>query len=68
METYTVLRSFADSWFLVAMVLFFLGTWVFAFWPSLKPHREDAADIPLRDDTLKDASPDTDSLKGPDHG
>ena len=53
METYSFLREFADSWFLIAMFAFFIGTWVFAFWPSLKPDREDAASIPLRDDTAK---------------
>lgn len=50
METYSLLREFADSWFLIAMVAFFLGTWVFAFWPSLRSDREAAANIPLRDD------------------
>ena len=50
METYTLLREFADSWFLIAMLVFFLGTWVFAFWPSLKSDRDTAAAIPLRDD------------------
>lgn len=51
METYSFLREFADSWFLIAMFLFFLGTGVFAFWPSLTSHRDDAASIPLRDDS-----------------
>lgn len=51
METYSILRAFADSWFLIAMFTFFLGTWVFAFWPSLNASRDDAASIPLRDDT-----------------
>ena len=50
METYTFLRAFADSWFLIAMFTFFVGTWVYAFWPSLRDAREDAANIPLRDD------------------
>ena len=50
METYSILREFADSWFLIAMLVFFLGTWVFAFWPSLKSARDDAASIPLRDE------------------
>lgn len=50
METYSFLRAFADSWFLIAMFCFFLGTWVFAFWPSLKTARQDAATIPLRDE------------------
>ena len=50
MDTYSVLREFADSWFLIAMFTFFLGTWVWAFWPSLKSARKDASEIPLRDD------------------
>ena len=50
METYTFLREFADSWFLIAMFCFFVGTWIFAFWPSLRHAREEAASIPLRDD------------------
>ncbi|WP_082176114.1 cbb3-type cytochrome c oxidase subunit 3 [Pseudaestuariivita atlantica] len=50
METYSTLRAFADSWFLIAMVAFFLGTWVYAFWPSLKSSRDAAASIPFRDD------------------
>lgn len=51
METYSVLRAFADSWFLIAMFAFFLGACAFAFWPTLGRAREDAAAIPLRDDT-----------------
>jgi len=51
MQTYSFLREFADSWFLIAMFGFFLGTAIFAFWPSLKSARDDAASIPLRDDT-----------------
>lgn len=53
METYSFLREFADSWFLIAMFAFIIGTWVFAFWPSLKAARDDAASIPLRDDKTK---------------
>ena len=50
METYSLLREFADSWFLIAMFAFFLGASIFAFWPSLKSDRDNAASIPLRDD------------------
>lgn len=50
METYTILRAFADSWFLIAMFAFFVGACVFAFWPSQKGAREDAASIPMRDE------------------
>ena len=51
METYTLLRAFADSWFLIAVFSFFVGACAFAFWPSQRPAREDAAAIPLRDET-----------------
>lgn len=74
MQTYTVLREFADSWFLIVMFLFFLGVWVFAFWPSLKAARDDAASIPFRDDTAHcggdcaNCACTSDYLKGPDHG
>ena len=50
MDTYSILREFADSWFLIGMFAFFLGACIFAFWPSLRSAREDAANIPLRDD------------------
>ena len=53
METYTLLREFADSWFLIALFAFFVGTWVFAFWPSQQGARDDAAGIPLRDEKAK---------------
>lgn len=53
METYTFLRHFADSWFLIAMFAFFIGTCVFAFWPSQKSARDDAASIPMRDEKTK---------------
>ena len=50
METYTFLRAFADSWFLIAMFTFFIGAGVWAFWPSQRAARQDAAEIPFRDD------------------
>lgn len=53
METYTVLREFADSWFLVVLFSFFIGTWIFAFWPSQSSARDEAAAIPLRDEKAK---------------
>lgn len=52
METYTLLREFADSWFLIAMFTFFFCASVFAFLPSLRSARADAASIPLRDDVV----------------
>lgn len=56
MDTYSLLREFADSWFLIAMVAFFVGTWVFAFWPGLRRDREEAAGIPLRDEPVAGCS------------
>ena len=50
METYSILREFADSWFLIAMFSFFIAAAVWAFWPSQKSARDDAASIPFRDD------------------
>ena len=74
METYTLLRAFADSWFLIALFVFFIGTWVFAFWPSLRSARDDAASIPMRDETTKcdgtcdSCSAKIDFLKGSNDG
>jgi cytochrome c oxidase cbb3-type subunit 4 len=50
METYTMLRQFADSWALVAMALFFVGVVLFAFRPGSRDLANDAARIPLKDD------------------
>jgi cytochrome c oxidase cbb3-type subunit 4 len=50
METYTLLRQFADSWALLAMTLFFIGVVVFAFRPGSRELANDAARIPLKDD------------------
>jgi cytochrome c oxidase cbb3-type subunit 4 len=49
METYTMLRHFADSWGLVAMAVFFVGVVAFVFRPGSKAQYEHAARIPLRD-------------------
>ncbi len=74
MDTYTLLREFADSWFLIAMFSFFLGTCIFAFWPSLKGDRETAATIPFRDDptgcdkNCKTCACTTDFAKGLNNG
>lgn len=50
METYSLLRQFADSWALLALFVFFVGVIVWAFRPgSGKAHR-DCANIPFRHD------------------
>ena len=51
METYTMLRAFADSWHLLFMTLFFLGVVVWAFRPGAnKVHRETSTMIFRNDD------------------
>ena len=50
METYTQMRHFADSWGLLAMLLFFVGVILFVFRPGAKKAASDAARIPLKDD------------------
>lgn len=50
METYTAMRHFADSWGLLAMTLFFVGTVLFTLRPGAKKSAAEAADIPLKDD------------------
>ena len=47
---YHVMRAFADSWGLLAMTLFFVGTVVFALRPGGKEQADEAAAIPLKDD------------------
>jgi cytochrome c oxidase cbb3-type subunit 4 len=50
METYTMMRHFADSWGLLAMALFFVGVVIFAFRPGSRKAATRAADIPFKDD------------------
>ncbi|MEM7733324.1 MAG: cbb3-type cytochrome c oxidase subunit 3 [Pseudomonadota bacterium] len=50
MELYTLLRAFADSWFLLAMTLFYLGVFVWVFRPGSRATHDEISQIPLRDD------------------
>ncbi len=52
-DTYTFLRELADSWVLLALVIFYLGAIVWAFRPGSKKTHEDIANIPLRNDTIE---------------
>lgn len=56
MDTYSLLREFADSWFLIVMFAFFIGAGVWAFWPSQQANRDDAAGIPFRNETASTAA------------
>ena len=48
MELYSLLRYFADSWFLIAMFGFFIGAVPFVARPGSSKLQADAADIPFR--------------------
>ena len=50
MDTYGFLRHLADSWVLLALFLFFVGSWAFAWRPGSRPLHEDAGQVPFRHD------------------
>jgi len=47
---YNTLRHFADSYWLVFMVVLFVGIAVWAFRPGSKKSADEAAKIPLEED------------------
>ncbi|WP_147111156.1 cbb3-type cytochrome c oxidase subunit 3 [Tateyamaria sp. syn59] len=48
--TYAILREFAGSWALIAMMLFYISACLYAVRPSARKANEDAAHIPFRND------------------
>ncbi len=48
METYSLLREFADSWMLLALFAFFIGVVIFVFRPGSTKAYENPASIPFR--------------------
>ena len=48
METYSLLRQFADSWGLFAMFAFFVGVVIWVFRPGASKKYEDPSTIPFR--------------------
>ena len=52
MDTYSILRQIADSWGLLAMVIFFLGAILYTLRPGSKKMADDIAQIPFRNDKL----------------
>jgi len=47
-DLYTITREFADSWFLLAMFLFFIGVVLWVFRPGSRAVHADTAGIPFR--------------------
>jgi cytochrome c oxidase cbb3-type subunit 4 len=50
METYSLLREFADSWMLLLLFTVFMGIFFWAFRPGSKEIHRDTANIPFRHD------------------
>ncbi|MEP3052874.1 MULTISPECIES: cbb3-type cytochrome c oxidase subunit 3 [Ascidiaceihabitans] len=50
METYSLLREFADSWMLLLLFCIFVGIGIWAFRPGGSKAFEDTANIPFRND------------------
>jgi cytochrome c oxidase cbb3-type subunit 4 len=56
METYSLLRQFADSWALLLLTAVFVGVIVWAMRPGSRPLHDQAARSIFRDDTKPAAS------------
>ncbi|NBB97606.1 MAG: CcoQ/FixQ family Cbb3-type cytochrome c oxidase assembly chaperone [Alphaproteobacteria bacterium] len=54
METYTLLRAFADSWHLLFMFCFFIGVFIYILRPSGKKIHQDTANMIFRNDDKPD--------------
>ena len=61
METYSLLRAFADSWYLLFMTLFFVGIIAWAWRPGSRAVQNDAATSIFRNDD----KPARDGASGP---
>lgn len=48
---YDTMRAFADSWGLLFLALFFVGVVIYVFRPGSRKSADEAAKIPLKDDT-----------------
>ena len=48
MESYTILREFADSWMLLLLFVFFVGMVIWVFRPGSGDSHKNTAEIPFR--------------------
>ncbi|ABA79870.1 CcoQ/FixQ family Cbb3-type cytochrome c oxidase assembly chaperone [Rhodobacter sphaeroides] len=51
MDTYSLLRGFADSWMLIVMTLFFVGVVFWAWRPRSRKDHDEAASAIFRHET-----------------
>jgi cytochrome c oxidase cbb3-type subunit IV len=56
MDTYSILREFADSWALLALFAFFVGAILFVWRPGSRAIYSDAGRVPFRHDDRPMAS------------
>ncbi|MEO0487519.1 MAG: cbb3-type cytochrome c oxidase subunit 3 [Pseudomonadota bacterium] len=54
METYSLLREFADSWMLLALTIFYVGVFVWVVRPGSSQVHDEIRQIPLRDEIIGD--------------
>ena len=47
-DTYSILREFADSWVMLGIFAFFIGSVIWAFRPGSRKVHEDTSQIPFR--------------------
>ena len=50
METYSLLRQFADSWMLILMTVLFVGVVIYSFRPGSRKLQDDAANSIFRNE------------------
>jgi cytochrome c oxidase cbb3-type subunit 4 len=50
METYTLLREFADSWMLLVLFLVFVGIWFWVIRPGSNKVHDEAKNMIFRND------------------
>ena len=69
METYSLLREFADSWMLLALTLFFVAVVVWVFRPGARAAHKDAASVVFRNDNKPgETRPQLGPESGPEFG
>ena len=64
MDTYSLLREIADSWVLLMMFTFFIGTILWAFRPGSKATHRDTSNIPFRNEDRPAGSSDAADRSG----